>query len=238
MILGLITYHVHPEIVEYISSKNTHFKDEFARFANDALDLEPYFYENSDCIFPAYRRPINKEKVGKWKNNINEPDQTILNDNTVPRHIWAFLTVNKAYSGGTNGMWSSSGLDKFELAHVFGHKVGERFLEQKAFENCDDIFKPYGLFTSASNVVLIPKGFAKPTDQMESIKLCFYKRHIDLYGENLPEMSGFRESLLPEWYSDISWLDPLIPNDWKSRIDRLLLYRAKHLKLKYAIQTL
>jgi hypothetical protein len=82
---------------------------------------------------PGYRRPINKEKSAKWKNNIYEPDKTILNDNTLPRHIWAFLSVNKAYSAGSSGMWSSSGLDWFELAHAFGHKEDEKGLEQEVF---------------------------------------------------------------------------------------------------------
>jgi hypothetical protein len=233
-ILGKITHHIHPTIVDYIALKNLEFKEIFSSFAHNSLDLSPFFYEESDCIFPGYRRPVNKEKTEKWKNNVYEVDKTILNDNTFPRHIWAYLSVNRAYSGGSNGIWSPSGLDRFELAHVFGHKVAERELEQEAFENYQENIKPYGLFTSASNIVLIPKGFAKPTDDMRIIKLCFYKRHIDLYGENLPGLKSFKEGLLPQWYSEISWLEPELPVDWRDKIDSLLSYRAKHLKEKYA----
>ncbi len=131
-------------------------------------------------------------------------------------------------------MWSSSGLDRFELAHVFGHKEDERDLEQEIFREFDGNLKPYGLFTSASNVVLIPKGFAKPTDHMRNIKLCFYKRHIELYGENMPGLKSFNDEYLPEWYSDIEWMDPELPQDWKEKVEKLLSYREKHLKQKYA----
>jgi len=234
LILGRITHHIHPEIVDYIVCKNIAFKDKFSAFTHDDLDISPFFYDGSDCVFPGYRRPINKEKSGKWKNNIYEEDKTILNDNTFPRHIWAFMSVNKTYSGGANGMWSSSGLDRFELAHVFGHKEDERELEQEVFREYSENIKPYGLFTSASNVVLIPKGFAKPTDHMRSIKLCFYKRHIELYGENMPGLKSFDDKSLPEWYSKINWMEPELPKAWKEKIDSLISYRDKHLKQKYA----
>ena len=168
LILGRITHHIHPVIVDYITQENIEYKSHFGYVCADNLDHFPFFYDKSDCVFPGFRRPINKEKAGKWKNNVFKEDGTILNDNTFPRHIWAYMTMNKAYSGGSNGMWSKSGLGNFELAHVFGHKEDERDLEKEVFSSVDESVKPYGLFTSASNIVLIPKGFAKPTDQMKS----------------------------------------------------------------------
>ena len=144
--------------------------------------------------------------------------------------------MNQAYSGGTSGMWSRSGLSNFELAHVFGHKTDERTFEKKTFLSFDDTLNPYGLFTSASNVVLIPKGFAKPTDSMQSIKVCFYKRHLELYGNNIVGLDHFDDSKVPTWYSEIKWLDPVLPSDWKTRIDNLLQYREKYLKSKYAVE--
>ncbi len=170
----------------------------------------------------------------KWKNNVFETDGTILNDNTFPRHIWAFLCLNRAYSGGESGMWAKSGLGKFELAHVFGHKADERALEKEVFNEFIENIQPYGLFTSASNIVLIPKGLAKPTDQMKNIKVCFYKRHLELYGNNMVGISNFKESVLPSWYGEIEWLEPQIPHDWKERIENLLNYREKYLKNKYS----
>ena len=233
MILGKITHHVHPEIVEFITEKNRAFKSEFAMICHKKCDISAFFYPDSDCVFPGFRRPINKEKTLQWKNKVFEADGTILNDNTFPRHIWAFLSMNKAYSGGTSGMWSASGLDKFELAHVFSHKQDERLLEKEVFSSLDSTVQPYGLFTSASNVVLIPKGFAKPTDQMKSIKICFYKRHFDLYGSNVVGVGTLDEQKIPSWYEDIKWLDPALPKDWEMNINNLLSYREKYLRNKY-----
>jgi len=237
IILGQICHHIHPEIVNYIAQNNLAFQKVFESICHKSCNIKSFFYANSDCVFPGFRRPINKEKEGKWKNNVFENDGTILNDNTFPRHIWAYLAENKAYSGGSTGMWSSSGLAKFELAHIFSHKQDERGLEKKVFQLFTEKIEPYGFFTSASNVVLIPKGFAKPTDHMESIKICFYKRHLDLYGNNLIGLSNFDESLLPSWYSEIKWLEPILPEDWKDRIDNLLSYREKYLQKKYLDHT-
>jgi len=232
IILGKITHHIHPEIVKIITEENKKFKAIFSKICHGNSNVEAFFYPLSDCVFPGYRRPVNKEKQHRkiWKNHIYEPDGTILNDNTVPRHIWAYLTLGKGYTGG---MWGESGLNKFELAHIFSHKQEGRQLESKAFElNIEQ--EPYALFTSASNVVLIPKGFAKPTDNMESIKMCFYKRHIDLYGNNLIGLSNFKESILPAWYDEINWLEPELPTDWEVKTKTLLKYRERHLVGKYS----
>ena len=233
IMLGKICHHIHPKIVNYIAEINLIYQEEFESICHKSCNINSFFYKNSDCVFPGFRRPINNEKKGKWKNNVLEKDGTILNDNTFPRHIWAHLAENKAYSGGTAGMWSSSGLSNFELAHIFNHKQDERDFEKSIFKQFDDNIEPYGLFTSASNIVLIPKGFAKPTDHMKSVKICFYKRHLELYGNNIIGLSDLDEALVPSWYSEIKWLDPILPSDWKIRIDNLLNYRKNYLRKKY-----
>ncbi len=233
IVLGKITHHIHPQIIDYIIKENIKYQIKFEAICHPSCNLKSFFYQGSDCVFPGFRRPIHSEKTGKWKNNVFTLDGTILNDNTFPRHIWAYLSTNKAYSGGKLGQWSSSELDRFELAHVFGHKQDERELEQKIFLEFDDEHEPYGLFTSASNVVLIPKGYAKPTDHMESIKICFYKRHLELYGNNIIGLNNFNEIKVPSWYSDIDWLEPNLPLHWKIKINNLLKYREKYLKKKY-----
>ena len=226
LILGKITHHVHPEVASYIANENIKYKTRFKSICHEKCDLSPFFYNNSDCVFPGFRRPINKEKIGQWKNNVYLEDGTVLNDNTFPRHIWAYLSMNRAYSGGKLGMWSNSGLDRFELAHIFGHKQDERNLEKGVFSVINESIQPYGLFTSASNVVLIPKGFAKPTDHMKSIKVCFYKRHLELYGNNLIGLGHLEESHIPSWYGEIQWLSPELPSDWKIKIDKRGLYEG------------
>lgn len=235
ILLGKVSHHIHPKIIEYITKKNIEFKNDFTGFCHSNLNFNNFFYEGSDCIFPGVRRPVNIEKnnMKKWKNNINEIDGTIFNDNTYPRHLWTFLSLNKSYSGGPNGTWGKSGLNAFELAHIFGHKEDEKDLEKKVFKNFDSSIKPYTLFTSASNVVLIPKGLTKPTDKMDNIKICFYKRHLELYGNNLIGMNDFNNQFVPEWYTEIEWLEPILPTDWEHKIDNLLNYRIKHLRDKY-----
>lgn len=233
LILGAITHHIHPDIVRVIEEENEKFKEEFDQFKHPKCRVEAFLYERSDCVFPGFRRPINKEKVSGWKNNICIEDGTVLNDNTIPRHIWAYMAENRAYAGGLAGMWARSGLDRFELAHIFAHKTDERNFERNAFSEVSDKVEPYGLFTSASNVVLIPKGFAKPTDHMINIKKCFYQRHFELYGNNLIGLGGFQESLLPDWYSDIRWMEPVLPKDWLEKVKNLLKYRNKYLRNKY-----
>lgn len=233
ILLGQVSHHIHPEIVNKISKANIEFEKEFESSCHPKLDMQDYFYSGSDCLFPGIRRPVNSEKEGKekWKNNINEEDGTIFNDNTYPRHIWSLLATNKAYSSIS---WNESGLNAFELAHIFGHKVDERNLEKGVFKSVDENKNPYALFTSASNVVLIPKGLTKPTDKMDSIKIAFYKRHMDLYGNNLIGLENFDESKVPSWYNEIKWLEPELPNDWEQKIEKLLEYRKKHLMEKYS----
>lgn len=234
--LAKVSYHIHPVIVEKIVADNVEFKTHLLDLIKDnelrSDFAETFFYKESDCVFPGVRRPVNFEKNGNsWKRNLNVKDLTILDDNTFPRHIWAFLSMNKMYEGK---MWSASGLSNFELAHIFGHKSDEKNLEKKVFSTFNESKKPYACFTSASNVVLIPKGLMKPTDTFEAIKIAFYKRHIDLYGErNLLLEKGFNNKYVPEWYPDLHWQEPLLPDDWEQKIDNLLSYRRSFLTSKY-----
>ena len=139
--------------------------------------------------------------------------------------------MDKPYEGN---MWVKSGLEKFELAHIFGHKKDEKRLEKKVFENYDESRIPYAYFTSASNVVLIPNGLMKPTDSFERIKIAFFKRHIDLYNENkFYAENGFNEKFIPDWYSEIKWQEPPLPFGWEKKIDNLLRYRRQFLRRKY-----
>ena len=78
LILSRITHHIHPNIVSYITKENVRYQSNFQKICNDKCKLSQFFYRDSDCIFPGFRRPVNKEKTGKWKNNVNHKDGTIL----------------------------------------------------------------------------------------------------------------------------------------------------------------
>lgn len=231
-ILAKVSYHIHPSIVEMVVKDNYKFKLEFEKIAHRSLNLNDYFFDGSDCLFPGIRRSVNKEKIDTWKNKINDFDGSILNDNTFTRHLWTFLSCNKCYSSST---WKDSGLNSFELAHIFSHKTEELAFDNSCFHDLNANIKPYALFTSASNTVIIPKGLTKPTDKSKTIKLIFFKRYLDLY-ENiiqLPHLKNLKENFIPEWYNEIKWNEPFLPTDWEERINNLLDYRKKVLKNKY-----
>lgn len=235
-ILAKVTHHVHPLIVEKVVEANKIFRAEFSTFCKNEDVIAQFFYEGSDCVFPGLRRPINAEKDRGWKNRRVLSDDTILNDNTYPRHLWTYLSGGQKYSGGNNGTWNRYGLNSFELAHIFAHKCRERDFELTLFRNHNNEIKPYSLFTSASNVVLIPKWLPKPTDKSQSLKKIFYKRHLEPYGKitSLPGLSDFNEGCVPEWYSSITWSVPKLPNDWEQNIGELIAYRNRHLRMKYS----
>ena len=102
--------------------------------------------------------------------------------------------------------------------------------EQEFFESIQPDLHPYSDFTCAGNVVLLPKGMVRPTDNSTAIKAAFYRRYIELYGEEpLIGRSGFKESRLPIWYGQLKWNEPLLPADWRENTDRLLDYRTRRI---------
>ena len=223
-ILGSLAYHLSPEIINYISEQNkkdyTFFEDLF----KDKINLNHYLFNGSDCVFPGIKRYISGEGT---KNKYNAEYKAIIDDNIFPRHIWCFLVIGRCYTGPN---WKKANLDEFELAHIFTHKETELDIENDYFYKIDENACPYGDFTSAANVILLPKGTVRPTDNSVVIKSIFYKRYIDLYGEStLNGRSGLKNSAIPEWYSEIKWNKPFLPTNWQSNIDKLLEYRRKRI---------
>ena len=175
-------------------------------------------------MFPGVRRYVSGQ--GK-KRAYNIEYKAIIDDNTFPRHIWCFLANGKTYNGPN---WRDTGLGEFELAHVFTHKESEIEFEKQFFTTIQDHLYPYSDFSCACNVALLPKGTVRPTDNSRTIKAAFYKRYISLYGESpLNGRSGFNESLVPSWYSELKWNEQPLPVEWESNIEKLLSYRTKRI---------
>jgi len=222
-ILAKLAYHIDPDIVKYIIERN---KVEYPFFENmfgDIINIKNYLFDDSDCVFPGVRRwDVDKGK----KRQYNEKYKAIIDDNGFPRYIWCYLYTGKGASGPN---WKN--FNEFELAHIFAHKDAELITEKKYFKVFDDKNSPYAQFTSASNVVLLPKGTVRPTDNSTIIKPIFYKRHIELYGENtLNGRKNFKHEAVPVWYSELDWNEPLKPDNWKHNIDLLLDYRNQKIK--------
>jgi hypothetical protein len=209
-ILASLAYHISPEIVKYIVEKNKRDFTYFEQLFEDKIEINNFLFNGSDCVFPGVRRYVRgKGQIRKYNTEYN----AIIDDNTFPRYIWCFLVNGKGYNGPN---WKETGLDEFELAHIFSHKENEINVEKEYFNKIDNTIFPHGEFTSAANVVLLPKGTVRPTDNSTILKSVFYKRYIELYGEDtLKGRKGFIEKKVPEWYSQLEWNKPFLPNNWK-----------------------
>lgn len=221
-ILSQLTHHVHPAIVERIQRRNEEERISFESLFEGKIPISGYLFSGSACVFPGVRRYVSGQGV---KRRYNRAFSAIIDDNVFPRHLWCYMAGNVAYSGPS---WKKLGLSSFELAHVFSHKETELSVESRFFQEFDSSMLPYGDFTCACNVTLLPKGTVRPTDNSEALKAVFYKRYIDLYGEApLQGRSGFQHELVPSWYRNIRWNEPVLPSDWKAKTDKLLSFRTK-----------
>jgi hypothetical protein len=225
--LARVCHHVHPDIVELVRLANEQDREQLAEIIPNGIDIEDYLYTGSVCVFPGVRRYIGRLKKEELLRYVPEKG-AIIDDNRFPRYLWTYLVLGKGYSGP---IWKATGLNEFELAHIFSHKLDERKPEDLVFEQVAPSPKPYGLFTSVSNMVLIPKGMAKPTDGLDAILIASFKRFIDLYGiDTLPGLRGLKEKKIPEWYDDLEWNEQTLPPNWKDRVRKLPKYRKERLK--------
>lgn len=226
--LARVTHHMHPKVVERIREINADH-EERARLdaiVPNCLEREAWLHVGSACVFPSVRRFVGRVKKKQLLKFVAK-EGCIIDDNRFPRNLWTFLAIGEPYTGPN---WKSSGLCNFELAHIFSHKHEKQELEWEVFKEHDKKQKPYGLFTCASNVVLIPKGFAKPTDGLPAIRVAYFKRHIDLYGEEcLPGLRGLDPEAIPGWYGDLQWNDPILPPNWEENVQKLLAFRRERL---------
>ena len=55
-------------------------------------------------------------------------------------------------------------------------------------------------------------------------------RYIELYDERpLNGRARFIKALVPEWYGELKWNEPPLPNNWEENTDKLLEYRTRRL---------
>ena len=118
-ILTQLCYHIHPKIIRRIQEENEKQYKFFENLFADYITIENYFFAGSACVFPGIRRYVSGQ--GK-KKQYNKEYKAIIDDNTFPRHLWCFLVNNKTYNGPN---WKESGLNQYELAHIFTHKHSE-----------------------------------------------------------------------------------------------------------------
>lgn len=223
-ILSQLCHHIHPDIVKYVQEQNENDYEYFKELFRELIDVDSYLFCGSACIFPGVRRYVS----GKGNRRKYDPAyKAIIDGNEFPRHLWCYLSNRKTYNGPN---WKETGLNAFELAHVFTHKKSEIEFESRFFEKVDSGLSPYGDFTCACNVVLLSKGMVRPTDNSSVIKSVFYRRYIELYGEEpLNGRSGFKTERVPGWYTSLTWNEPYKPSDWQSKISDLMAYRKNRI---------
>lgn len=223
-ILAQLAHHVHPKVVEAIRERNIDERRYFEDLFGDSIESTSYLFSGSSCVFPGVRRYVSNR--GK-KQRFNPEFSAIIDDNIFPRHLWCFIAGDRIYSGPA---WQNLGLANFELAHVFSHKESNdaHDIEERLFKNFRNETPPLGNFSCACNTILLPKGSVRPTDNSATIKAVFFKRYIELYGEDsLQGRSDFRHEDVPSWYQNLQWNEPLLPPNWKIRVNHLLEYRKK-----------
>jgi len=223
-ILANLAHHIHPKIVAQIQARNIEEYGYFKELFANKIEVDQYLFDGSACVFPGVRRSVS----GEGKKKAYSPEyKAIIDDNTFPRHIWCFLENGKAYSSKN---WQNLGFGEFELAHIFTHKKTEVGFERPFFSKIQDELSPCGEFSCACNVVLLPKGTVRPTDNSKPTKGAFYKRYMDLYGEHpLNGRTDLNEKLVPEWYDDLNWNEPVLPIGWEEKIKNLLKYRTRRI---------
>ena len=216
-ILARVTIFLSPKIVKKIIDLNANFIL-FNEFNYVDFPIE------SDCVFPGVKRKrFNK---GDRKRKYDHEMKVISDTNEYPRHIWCGITNGNLYSGPA---WKKLQFNRFELAHIFQHRESTK---GKAF-----------IFTSASSIVLIPKGLAKPTDLTENnfswsedIRNIFYNKHKELYepvfGKNYKKYFPVLDK--PNSYQELEWGNPegYEPDNWEEHIEKFNMKRIDHLKGK------
>ena len=224
-ILTQLCYHIHPRIIRRIQEDNERQYEFFENLFSDYINIEDYLFAGSACVFPGVRRYVGGQGN---KKQYNKEYKAIIDDNTFPRHLWCFLVNNKTYNGPN---WKESGLNQYELAHIFTHKKSELEFEKEFFRKFNNQIHPHGDFTCACNIIILPKGTVRPTDNSKNIKAIFYKRYIQLYGETpLQGRNEFISSKVPDWYNHLNWNEPFCPTDWEERVNNLLKYRTQRLR--------
>ena len=221
--IAKVAYFISPKVVQRIAQLNTEWQQDFQNQFQEKIRPEHYFYQNSACVFPGVRRQASKEERKLRRQKYHVTAAAIIDDNWFPRELWCFLCTGKRYSGP---LWKSSGLGNFELAHVLPHKGYELSGVSSWFAQIPENEPVHGLFCCAANVILLPKGMARPTDGTAGIRAAVLKRYFDLYGSI--HAVGFNGFVLPSnltWFDSIQWNPPIEPKDWAERVERLDKFR-------------
>lgn len=179
----------------------------------EALGIDPtiYLWEGSPCAFPGIRRHAGSTEMAVFRQRVTSdeipPQCLALDDNTYPRHLWAFVFTGKPFR--------NRGPDGYQLAHLFDHKKhGNRWREELDIPLGVEEPEPlYGLFTSAANSAYVPGSLLRPTDLSPRLRGLIQRRAQQLYGNMcciVPPPLAVKPCEAPDWSLDnFRWDTPV-----------------------------
>jgi len=221
---------LHPEIITKISLSNSEITSYYHDYLTaSGIDPKIYIWKNCSTMFPGIRRANGKtdneyKKKQLPKHLRREKGAIYIDDNSYPKHIWAFIFTGQQFS--------NKGPDSYELAHIFEHKAVDRLRQEfinKGNPKYDFSIPLSGLFTSAAGLMYSPRTFVKITDHSLHARRLIQRKVVELYKDaaNILPPSIELRTQAEEWDIDsFKWGDPV--GDL-NQIDQFLEYRKERI---------
>ena len=219
---------LHPDIVAAVAEDNRQRSAEW-RDKFEEMDVDPdiYLWCGSPCAFPGVRRYIGKERDRKGTASTDSmpPNCLKTDDNTFPKHLWAFVLTGKKFQ-------NNKGPKDYQLAHLADHQeYKNRWCREFSRESEADPPPLFGLYTSPANAAYVPKSFLKPTDFVGTLRALLLRMAYRLYGGICrlapPPLVEKKEREDSVWnLNQFTWSDPVGATD-TDNVDQFLKYRHK-----------
>ena len=221
---------LHPDIVRSVTEDNRKHSERWSpKFAALGVDPDIYLWQGSPCAFPGVRRHAGSAEIallrGKSTTPVTKPPNCLcLDDNTYPKHLWAFVFTGKPFR--------NQGPKGYQLAHLADHKEYKNCWNQEFMtEGSADPPPLMGLFTSPANTAYVPLHFLRPTDFTGPLRALLLGRAYQLYGEvcrlappPLNEKAGGYSAWSPDYFE---WSDPV---GTMENIADFLVFRRKRIE--------
>ncbi len=207
---------LHPDIVAAIVEDTEYHRATWsAALQQHGISPDTYLWERGACGFPGIRRYAGSSEIAIHRKRMSD-DTALLtgalktDDNTYPKHLWSFMLRGRPFQ--------QFGPNDYALAHLLDHKDDKptmaRLNQEIAHPEQLQLIAPlYGLFTSATNTVYLPRALIRPTDFNHALRTLIQRRAQQLYGAvcNLvPHPWAIRESAVSAWSLEVfTWAEPV-----------------------------
>lgn len=222
---------LHPSIIAQITESNKKLDSYFREYLSlSGIQAEQYLWEKCSTMFPGIRRANGKTDNKYKKKQLpkefrGEKKAIYIDDNSYPKHIWAFIFTGKQFSNiGPKG---------YELAHIFEHKSVERIGQELINKDNSpfNINEPLsGIFSCAAALSYAPRSFVKITDHSLQARRLLQRKAIQLYQSttNLMPPSVIFKKQNDEW--DINSFKWGAPVGDPAKTNAFLKYREERIR--------